>query len=344
MRKLAMISGVAGAVGLLVLGCSSDTDGEGPLGSQDGSGSSSMGGSSGGKTGGGDASGGDSMGGASGGNSMGGASSGDTGGADASGGSSPGGTGGTDDPGDDCGPDINTGLSSTRHTAREIGYQGSPRGYYEYLPPSYRDDCGAGSPLLLFFHGLGENGNGELPALDKVVVNGPPKFIEDDSWPEDRPFVVLSSQQAGGCPNATQIDDFLNWAVDEYNVDSTHLYLTGLSCGAIGVANYLRVNVDTTPVAAAVVISGDLRSAWNQKSCDLGRVALWGIHGEEDKNAGTPPDGTRIPMEGLLECPPEREARLNMLPDVGHSGATWNATYSGANGLDIYPWLLSFSR
>ncbi len=89
-----------------------------------------------------------------------------------------------------------------------------------------------------------------------------------------------------------------------------------------------------------------MRSAWRTQGCDLGRVAIWGIHGDADRNAGTLPDFTRLPMEGLLECvaPAPRDARLNMLPGVGHSGRAWDDTYSGANGLDIYTYLLDNHR
>src|SRR5215210_763548 len=53
-----------------------------------------------------------------------------------------------------------TGGDSARYlTARPIGSTDSPMGFYEYLPPSYTA-AGAKSPLLLFFHGYGETGDG----------------------------------------------------------------------------------------------------------------------------------------------------------------------------------------
>ena len=46
------------------------------------------------------------------------------------------------------------GPSSSRHTPRPLGSTSADRGFWEYLPPRYGD--GAGHPLLVFLHGLGE--------------------------------------------------------------------------------------------------------------------------------------------------------------------------------------------
>jgi poly(3-hydroxybutyrate) depolymerase len=233
--------------------------------------------------------------------------------------------------------------SSDHEVARAIGWHGSPRGFWEYLPPS----AAAGpSPLLIAFHGIDENGDGSLAALTRLQRNGPPRFIHEDAWPADRPFIVLSPQNASGCPSATGVAAFLAWAIGEYDVDPDRIYLTGLSCGAIGVANYMRANVTTTTVAAVVTIAGDWRSAWSTQMCELGRVPLWAIHGDSDTRAGALSAYTEVPITSLLACPrpPRRDVVLTMLPGVGHSDRAWDDTYSGANGLDIYTWMLDHPR
>ncbi|MBO6934056.1 MAG: hypothetical protein JJ863_03750 [Deltaproteobacteria bacterium] len=246
------------------------------------------------------------------------------------------------DMGVDGGPVLDPDyMASTRHTAVPLGTGDAPAGFWEYLPPGY-DAEGAPSPLLIFFHGLGENGDGSRDALDNLLRAGPSRFIDRDEWPNTRPFVVLSMQTASGCPSANAIRDFLAWAIANYNVDADRLYLTGLSCGAIGIANYLRVHIDESPIAAVVAISGNWNSAWTNRMCELGQVAIWGIHGSDDANGGTPPGSTEGPMTNLIACPapPRRDARLNMLEGVGHNGAAWNATYNLDNGLPIYTWML----
>ena len=87
--------------------------------------------------------------------------------------------------------------SASRQTAqigRPLGTTGAPNGFYEYLPPGYGN--GAPRPLLVFWHGVGENGNGTTE-LSKVLVHGPPGLIAENRWSADRPFVVLSPQHVG---------------------------------------------------------------------------------------------------------------------------------------------------
>lgn len=245
----------------------------------------------------------------------------------------------SDARGADSAVDAGRFRSSTRQSARMLGYRGSPNGFYEYLPPEYD---GAGTlPLLVFWHGIGENGNGTTE-LDRVLVNGPPRLINRDQWPATRPFIVLSAQHAGsGCPTSNEIRAFITWALANYRVDAARVYLTGLSCGAIGSWNYLGDNTDTQ-VVAAVLVAGDGRSAWSRQMCMLGRVAIWGFHGDADTTVS--PDGTRVPMTSLIACPspPRRDARLTMYPGVGHD--SWSRTYDLSAGHDIYAWLLAQHR
>src|SRR5882672_4196281 len=68
------------------------------------------------------------------------------------------------------------GPAKGRHTQRQSGTMpGTTAGYWEYLPPHYGN--GALYPLLVFRHGVGENGNGTTD-LKNVAVHGPPKLIE----------------------------------------------------------------------------------------------------------------------------------------------------------------------
>lgn len=241
----------------------------------------------------------------------------------------------------DAGPAGDTGPWSARQTARVLGtFTGQTHGYYEYLPPQY--DGVQAVPLLLFWHGVGENGAGNATELPKVLNNGPPKLIHQNKWAAERPFVVLSPQHPGsGCPTATEIDGFLDFARQQYRLDPARLYLTGLSCGAIGSWNYLGTYANEA-IAAAVLIAGDGRSAWNKQKCDLGKLAVWGLHGDADKTVL--PVGTTEPMNNLLACPspPRLEAVLTIYPGVGHD--SWTRTYDLSAGHDVYSWLLKFKK
>jgi poly(3-hydroxybutyrate) depolymerase len=230
-----------------------------------------------------------------------------------------------------------SGPSSSRHVARPVGTApGTTLGFWEYLPPHYGN--GARYPLLVFWHGMGENGDGSLASLQKVPANGPPRLVKENRWPEERPFIVLSPQHAGtGCASSQEIHAFIQFALAHYDVDLTRVYLTGLSCGAIGSWNYLGDHGNEV-VAAAVLVCGDGRNAFAKAGCALGRVPIWALHGELDPKVS--PLGSTEPLAQLNACrPPPVDAKLTVYPGVKHD--SWTRTYDLSAGNDVYGWLLS---
>jgi predicted peptidase len=222
---------------------------------------------------------------------------------------------------------------------------GAPLGLIEYQPPGYGE--GAARPLLLYFHGSSESGDGSAEELPRLLRNGLPWVIQRDAWPAERPFVVLMAQHdaipGSPCTEATEIEALLDWALESYEVDPAHVYLTGVSCGAIGAWNYLGMHADDI-VAAAVLIAGDGNAAVARGGCDVGRVAIWAFHGERDTQVDQ--QGSIGPIEALTECtdPAPVDARLTVFPGVGH--AIWNPIYEVALGAenDIYPWMLTYEN
>jgi dienelactone hydrolase len=266
---------------------------------------------------------------------------------------------------------IGTG-SSQRLTPRPAGTTDAPSGYYEYLPPGY-DEAGP-SPLLVFLHGAGENGDGTPGELVNLLATGIPQLIRNSAWPSARPFVVLAPQHANPaedahyapCENAAhpgscvmriqhdlahpengsfcatpaEVHDFVSYAIANYDVDRRRVYITGLSCGAFAAWEYVAGH-GASQVAAIVPIAGDARPAWDTAKCRLGDVAIWAFHGDADDVVA--PAGSIEPMTDLMACPapPRRDAELTVYPDVDHD--SWTRTYDLSAGHDIYNWLLGFT-
>ena len=222
---------------------------------------------------------------------------------------------------------------------------GAKLGYLEYLPPGYTT-TGAQSPLLVSLHGSGESGAGDELGLDVLASSAIPSLIAANEWPDERPFVVLAPQHddrtpPSYCMEATEIDSFLHFALAHYNVDPARVYITGLSCGAIGLWNYLAEHGNEL-VAAAVPIAGNGVGAIEQRGCALGRTPIWAFHGFNDPNV--PVHGDVYPLTVLQHCtdPAPADARVTVFPLDGHD--VWTRTYNMANGYDIYSWMLSHTN
>ena len=121
--------------------------------------------------------------------------------------------------------------------------------YLLYLPENY-ESKNKEWPLMFFLHGAGERGD----YVDSVKVHGPPKLIENG---QDFPFIVVSPQ----CPlekswenEITELDKLYNEVIGKYNIDSSRVYLTGLSMGGFG--TFAWAISDPDKFAAIVPICG----------------------------------------------------------------------------------------
>lgn len=259
--------------------------------------------------------------------------------------------------------------SAKRLKARPIGSTRAGMGYYEYLPPSYAR-LGKPAPLLIATNGYGENGDGSAEELGRLLVTSIPRFINVGGWPASRPFVVLAPQHHekppgvdasscdGGewfgscgmyilnevgsppesfCTTPDELHAFIDYALERYNVD--RIYLTGLSCGAFGIWEYLGKYRNKQGVEAAVPISGDGRPALDDYGCALATVPIWAFHGETDDVVN--PAGSKAPIDTLrAKCRGTSKATHRVqITNYGHEG--WDAVYSGELGFDIYNWMLS---
>ena len=222
----------------------------------------------------------------------------------------------------------------------------SPMGYLAHVPPG--GEPGEPSPLLVFLHGAGEAGDGSESSLELVDDLGIPQLIADGAWPADRPFVVLAPQYAtayteSDCDMGDELAGFLDFAIGEYEVDPARVYVTGVSCGAIGVWDYLAGHGGEV-VAAAVPIAGHAEWALEEAGCaPLADVPVWAFHGAEDEVV--PVVHIEGPMDQIRDCDGAEsvEMELTVLPDADHLGSI-DPTYDGSAGHDIYAWMLEHTN
>ena len=232
-------------------------------------------------------------------------------------------------------------------------------GYLEHLPPDYGTEP---QPLLLTLHGWG----GVASPMDAHL-----EFMSEKDWPEDLPFVVLAPlDQTGPSPGfieqwcedfdttcvsqaqhdhagpsgsnrcfaPSELHDFIEYAVAEYEVDPDRVYVSGESCGAYAVFDYLGVH-GATQVAAAVPIAGDGRPAYNDVGCRLWAAPVWAFHSRKDPEV--PLAGSEEPISASGECG-GAAPRLTVVEGSEH--LLGQGLWSGDLGYDVFGWLLKQRR
>jgi predicted peptidase len=227
-------------------------------------------------------------------------------------------------------------------TAHERSDQVLP--YLEYVPPGYEDDD-LKRPLLIFLHGAGEYGDGSEEQLSKVLSQGVPAMIANNTFPAFLSFVVLMPQYYfapanGKCDVGDELDVFVQHAVANYRVDPRRIYMTGISCGGIAIFDYLSKERQY-PIAAAVPIAAHPDYVMAQAGCELARTPTWNFHGALDEII--PIDFLEGRITELQACtdPKPTDLKLTVFPNGHHDVDTWDPIYDLSAGHDIYAWMRS---
>ncbi|MCC6309925.1 MAG: dienelactone hydrolase family protein [Trueperaceae bacterium] len=238
-----------------------------------------------------------------------------------------------------------------RQTPRPLGSGEATMGYYEYLPASYAPGSHRTYPLLVFFHGIGEKGDGTTD-LPMVLRNGPPRLIEEGRWlaATTAPFIVVSPQSASGSPSADEVHEFISTMLATYRVDPKRVYLTGLSAGGYTTWRYLAKYQDQVAAALPIAGGGDPGLA-----CGMTGVPVWAFHGDADTVVDVGQSAAMVDAVNACTPGPGERAKLTIYEGVGHD--SWSRTYdlSGMNAgevsaardpysVSIYTWLLAHAR
>ncbi len=226
------------------------------------------------------------------------------------------------------------------------------KGYYEYLPTGYS----AGSqkyPLLVFFHGLGELGDGSSSNLSKVLANGTPKQINQGIFPatfnvdgKTFSFIVLCPQFVDW-PESYDVENIINYAIKNYRVDTSRIYLTGLSMGGGVVWTYAGDGVNySRRISAMVPISGAAYPTDDRcMNIAAGNVPAWATHNDGDPTV--PVSNTIGFVTGInkTRIPPNPRAKMSIFSSGSHDA--WSHTYDlnfKEDGLNVYEWMLQFQK
>lgn len=199
-------------------------------------------------------------------------------------------------------------------------------GYRLYLP----DEMGTEPmPLIVFLHGAGERGDGDT-MLDLVEVNGLPKYIMQGV---KYPAIVLAPQ----CPSdmvwnniVFAVKELIDFVVEEYNVDTDRISITGISMGGFGTWE-MALTYPNFFSAIAPVCGGGM--SW--RTGLLKDMPIWAFHGDAD---------SVVPIKNSVEMVDAvvaagGNAKLTVFHNVAHD--SWDEAYTSSN---VVEWLVSKRR
>jgi len=242
-------------------------------------------------------------------------------------------------------------------TPKHISLAPATNGYYEYLPPGYHANPGARYPLLIFFHGAGDIGDGSPAQLPRLLQVGIPKLIHDGQFPASftsngytSSFIVIAPQFSYWPDAQTavqQVAAIIGYAVQQYAVDESRIYLTGISMGGGFVFDYAGNSAAHAKKLAAIVPIAEAAAPVyaGARIIAAANLPVWATHNAGDPNV-QPSQTTERYITWINEAPaPNPPARKTIFNSNAHDA--WTQTYDPSfreNGLNIYEWMLQYSR
>lgn len=234
----------------------------------------------------------------------------------------------------------------------DIGTNGTPRGYWEFLPADYHDAAFANDdfPVVVFFHGLGAGGNGSTD-LPQLLANGPPQLVNSDIQNNvfaDHQVIMLAPQVTSNTWwKSTHIRPFLDHISGQYRVDRQRIYFTGLSAGSSGIHDFMNKDVDAHQIAAIVTAAVRGQVQRDEGAYLAALTPYWGLTALGDASNTLINSVNR--MAGFLQDVPATDVMAGYTNDgsthsAGHlpqSGWQWqsgsDAVYGVNPRITIYP-------
>jgi predicted peptidase len=252
-------------------------------------------------------------------------------------------------------PDDNEPIETQPHVLRPVTKTigtSNVDGYYEALPTMYHQSTRK-YPLLIYFHGSGQIGDGSAAALQKVLNAGTAKVLAEKRFPpnlvvdgKNFSFIVLMPQFRGE-PSNQDVKQFVDYAKANYRHDAARVYLSGSSMGARKLTEFAATY--PTDQTAIVPLAGALFFELNKKAKNIAdnRVAAWLFHNENDQTINV--SESKNFVNAVNSFNPPIRAKLTLFPwsdsPEGHDAWTipTNPDYR-ENGINIYEWMLKYKR
>lgn len=224
-------------------------------------------------------------------------------------------------------------------------------GYYSAVPASY-DTNSKFYPLLVSVHGAGQYGNGALD-LPLLLNDGVPQLLDEKKFPpnfkvngENFSFIVMAPQlQFTRDPETEVIKSFIEYAVKHYRIDTTRIYLTGLSLGGT-IASDLAAKYPSLLAAIVPMAGVSLADSAMYNKCGTiahSNIPVWIFHNSNDPISAS--SQAQNYFSTINKFNPKIPPRLTLFDQSKHDA--WTRALDPAykeNNRNIYEWMLQFSK
>lgn len=177
-------------------------------------------------------------------------------------------------------------------------------------------------PLILFLHGASLCGRD----LARVRRYGPLDAIDRGRKVE---AYVLAPQNPGGSWNPRKLMKLVEWASRTHDIDTTRIYVMGMSLGGYGTLDFAAAYPDR--IAAAMAICG---GSTTKEHANLSRLPLWILHGTADR--AVPVSCSDAVVAAMKKAGPTPRLIYSRLKGYNH-GQPARIFYMS----ETYKWLLS---
>jgi len=221
------------------------------------------------------------------------------------------------------------GHAQTGLLQKSVVHNGQPHKYVLYVPTGY--DPQKPMPTIVFLHGLGETG---ADGWKQVAVGlGPAILLNAEKWN----FLVLFPQRPPSTDNVFRawgaLEPMLLGMIEQtkrdYKVDTSRLYLTGLSMGGFGTWELAAKHPKLFAAIAPVCGGGDPATAVKLKD-----LPIWCFHGDQDR--AVPVERSQQMIDAVKAA--GGNPKFTIYPGVGHN--SWDNAYRNEK---LYEWFLQFT-
>jgi predicted peptidase len=195
-------------------------------------------------------------------------------------------------------------------------------------------------PLLVLLHGAGERGDDNEAQLKwgKEYMISAAKagcYVIAPQCPKEQTWAAFRLPADGSEPKQTEpnklVIELVAAAQKEFaDIDSSRLYLTGLSMGGYGTWDIIQRQPDTFAAAIPICGGGNTAKAERMKS-----TPIWAFHG--DKDQAVPVDLSRKMVDAVKKA--GGTVKYTEYPGVDHN--SWSKAYADP---ELLKWMLEQRR